>query len=218
RWPHADLVVLGGPSQYASALYPVLTGLPYAVLRVVQVLAMCGAAIVAYVWARGMVRPAWALAGAGLTLALPSLAYAGTIVAEAIFLPLAALASWLAVRALVSPSRRNQLLLVANLVACRLTRGAANMLLPALIGAAAVTRRLRALWPTWLACGLFCAGWLALGGGSPLRALGETGPGSYSLDRVVVSVLELGRDLVPLSRALPPSSAGLLASAAPARP
>src|SRR5262249_42146812 len=62
------------------------------------------------------VRPAWTPAAA-LTLALSSLAYAATIVAEAIFLPLAALASWLAVRALVSLLRRNQLLLAATLVA-----------------------------------------------------------------------------------------------------
>jgi hypothetical protein len=217
-WHHADLSVLGGPSQYASALYPVLAGLPYAVLRVVQVLAMCGAAIVAYLWARGMVRPAWALTGAGLTLALPGLAYAGTIVAEAIFLPLAVLASWLAVRALVSPSRRNQLLLVGTLVACGLTRGEANMLVLALLAAAVATGRLRALWPTWAACGLFCVAWPALGGGSPLRALGETGPGGYSLHHVVVSVLELGGDLVLVSGAVPLCAAILLASTRPRDP
>src|SRR5262249_16590830 len=185
-WHHGHLAVLGGPSQYVSALYPVLAGLPYNVLRIAQVLAMCGAAIVAYVWARGMVRPAWALAGAALTLALPGLAYAGTIVAEALFLPLATLAGWLAVRALVSPSRLNQLFLVAALAACGLTRGEANMLVLALLVAAVVTRRLRDLWPTWVAAGAFCAVWLALGGGSPLRALGETGSGGYSLHRLVV--------------------------------
>jgi hypothetical protein len=214
-WHHADLAVLGGPSQYASALYPVLTGLPSAVLRVVQVIAMCGVAIVTYVWARAMVRPAWALTGAALTLALPGLVYAGTIVAEAIFLPLATLASWLAVRALVWPTRRNQLLLVATLVVCGLTRGEANMLVLALLAAALVTRRLRDLWPTWAAAGVFCAVWLALGGGSPLRALGGTGPGSYSLDRVVVSVLELGGDLVLVCGALPLCAAVLLASTRP---
>jgi hypothetical protein len=51
-WHHGDLAVLGGPSQYASALYPVLTGLPYALLRVVQVDRDVRAAIVAYLWAR----------------------------------------------------------------------------------------------------------------------------------------------------------------------
>jgi hypothetical protein len=217
-WRHGDLAVLGGPSQYASALYPVLAGLPYGVLRVVQVIAMCGAAIVVYVWAREMVRPAWALAGAALTLALPSLAYAGTIVAEAIFLPLATLASWLAVRALVSPSRRNQLLLIAALAACGLTRGEANMLVLALLVAAVVTRRLRELWPTWLAAGVFCVAWLALGGGSPLRALGETGTGGYSFHRVVVWVLELGGDLVLVCGALPLCAAILLASTRPREP
>jgi hypothetical protein len=165
-----------------------------------------------------MVRPAWALAGAALTLALPSFAYAGTIVAEAIFLPLATLASWLAVRALVSPSRRNQLLLVAALVACGLTRGEANMLVLALLAAAVVTRRLRELWPTWLAAGAFCVAWLALGGGSPLRALGETGAGTYSFGRVVVRVLELGGDLLLVCGALPLCAAILLASTRPRDP
>jgi Dolichyl-phosphate-mannose-protein mannosyltransferase len=214
-WHHADLAVLGGPSQYASALYPVLTGLPPAVLRVIQVIAMCGAAIVVYVWVREMVRPAWALAGAALTLALPALAYSGTIVAEAIFLPLATLASWFGVRALVSPSRRNQLVLVAALAACGLTRGEANMFVLALLAGAAVTRRLRALWPTWAACAAFCVAWLALGGLSPLRALGETEAGNYALHHVVVSVLELGGELVLVCGALPLCAAILLASTRP---
>ena len=217
-WHHGDLAVLGGPSQYASALYPVLTGLPYALLRVVQVIAMCGAAIVAYLWAREIVRPAWALVGAALTLALPALAYAGTIVAEAIFLPLATLASWLAVRALVAPSRRNQLLLVAALAVCGLTRGETNMLVLALLAGAAVTRRLRALWPTWLASAAFGVTWLALGGGSPLRSLGGIGHGAYTVDRVVVAVLEHGGYLVLLCGALPLCAAILLASTRPTDP
>ena len=214
-WHHADLAVLGGPSQYASALYPVLSGLPYAVLRVVQVIAMCGAAIVAYVWARELVRPAWALVGAALTLALPALAFAGTIVAEAILFPLATLASWLAVRALVSPSRRNQALLVVTLAACALTRGEANMLVLALVIAAGVTRRLRELWPTWVASAAFCVVWLALGGGSPLRSLGGIGFGDYAVHRVVVSVLELGGYLLLLCGALPLCATILLASTRP---
>ena len=35
-WHHGDLAVLGGPSSYVSALYPVFSALPSAVLRVVQ--------------------------------------------------------------------------------------------------------------------------------------------------------------------------------------
>ena len=80
---------------------------------------MCGASIVVYVWARQMVILGWALVAAALTLVLPALVYAGTIVAEAIFVPLAALASWFSVRTLMAPSRRNQLLLVARSRAAR---------------------------------------------------------------------------------------------------
>src|SRR5439155_536254 len=39
-WHHGDLAVLGGPSQYVSALYPLVSALPYGVLRVLQVLAL----------------------------------------------------------------------------------------------------------------------------------------------------------------------------------
>ena len=99
----------------------------------------------------------WALAAAALTLALPGFVYAGTIVAEAIFVPLAALASWLAVRVLVSPSRRNQAASMAALTACALTRGEANMLVLALLAAAVAARRVRALWPTWASAAAFCA-------------------------------------------------------------
>lgn len=211
-WHHGDLAVLGGPSQYASALYPLISGLPYAVLRVLQVLAACGTAVVVYVWARSLARPAWALLAAALMLALPGLVYAGAVVAEALFVPLAALASWLAVRALVSPSGRNQAALVAAVLACALTRGEANLLVLAVLVAATLARRVRVLWPTWLAAAASSVAWLALGGGSPLRSLGGVGAGSYTAHRVVVWVLQLGGDFVLVCGAVPLCAAILLAS------
>ena len=45
-WHHGDLAVLGGPSSYVSALYPVFSALPYALLRVLQAIALCGTAAV----------------------------------------------------------------------------------------------------------------------------------------------------------------------------
>ena len=210
-WHHGDLAVLGGPSQYVSALYPLVSALPYGVLRVLQVLALCGTAVVVYVWARPIARPVWALAAAALTLALPGFVYAGTIVAEAIFVPLAALASWLAVRVLVSPSRRNQAASMAALTACALTRGEANMLVLALLAAAVAARRVRALWPTWAVAAAFCVAWLALGGGSPLRSLGGYGAGHYSVHGVVIWVLEHAGELVLVCGVLPLCAAILLA-------
>jgi hypothetical protein len=210
-WHHGDLAVLGGPSSYVSAFYPVFSALPYAVLRVLQAIALCGTAVVVYVWARWLAPPAWAITAAALTLALPGFVYAGTIVAEALFVPLAALAGWLAVRAVVTPSRRNQAALVVALAACALTRGEANALVLALLVAAAGVRRVRALWPTWAAAAAFCAAWLALGGRSPLRSLEGYGAGGYSTHRVVIWILEQAGELVLVCGAVPLCAAVLLA-------
>jgi hypothetical protein len=210
-WRHGDLTVLGGPSRYLSTLYPLLSALPYGLLRVVQVLALCGTAAIVYAWARRLARPAWALAAAALTLTLPGLVYAGTIVAETLFVPLATLAGLLAVETLAFPSRRNQALLISALAACALTSGVANVVVLALLAAAAATRRLRALWPTWLAVVAVCAVWAGLGGGSPLPWVGGLGPGSYTVHRVVVWVLEHAGHLLLLAGFVPACAVVLLA-------
>jgi hypothetical protein len=210
-WHHADLAVLGGPSSYVSALYPVFSALPYGLLRVLQAIALCGTGIVVYVWARWVAGPVWALAAAALTLTLPGLVYAGTITAEALLFPLAALAGWLAVRAVVSPTFRNQGALVVALAACALTRGEANTLVLALLAAAALAHRARALWPTWAAAAAFCAAWLALGGRSPLRSLEGYDAGGYSTHGIVVWILEQAGEFVLVCGAVPLCSAILLA-------
>jgi hypothetical protein len=216
-WHHADLAVLGGPSQFASALYPVVAGLPYGALRVLQAVLMCSTAVVVYAWARSVARPSWALVAAALTLALPGLAYSGTITAEALFLPLAVLAGWLSISTLEAPSRRNQLLLVVVLVACVLTRGEANVLALGLVVAAVVARRVRALAPTWIALAFAAGIWIGLGGGSPLRSLGGYGAGAgYSLHRVVAFVLEHAGELLLVSGVVPVCAVVLLALVRPA--
>jgi len=209
-WRHGELAVLGGPSQYVSTLYPVLSALPYAALRIVQVLLLCATAGIVYRWARGLARPGWALAAAALTLALPGLAYGGTIVAESLFVPLATLAAWLGMRALADPTRGNQAMLVAALVAAGLVSGEANALVLALLASAAAVRRVRALWPTWTGAAVFCVVWLALGGGSPLRSLGAFGPGSYSAHEVVVWALEHMGDVLLVCGAVPLAAVVLL--------
>jgi hypothetical protein len=216
-WHHADLAVLGGPSQFESALYPVLAGLPYGALRVLQAALMCSTAVVVYAWARSVARPVWALTAAALTLALPGLAYSGTIVAETLFVPLATLAAWLSVRALEVPSRRNQVQLVLVLIACLLTRGEANMLALALVVVALVMRRVRALAPTWIALVIVAGLWIGLGGGSPLRSVGGYGAGAgYSAHRVLAYVLEHAGELLLVSGVVPLCAVVLLALVRPA--
>ena len=224
-WHHADLAVLGGPSEFTSALYPALAGLPllgglhggYAALRVLQAGAMCSTGIVVYLWTRSLARPKWALAAAALTVALPGGVYAGTLVAETLFVPLATLGGWLAMRALTDPTRRNQALLVLALVACALTRGEANMLALALVFAAVVARRVRALAPTWVALAFTAGVWIGLGGGSPLRSLGSYGDaGGYTVRGVVDFALEHAGELLLVSGVVPLCAVVLLALARPA--
>ena len=224
-WRHADLAVLGGPSQFTSALYPALAGLPllgglhagYAALRVLQTVAVCSTGVVVYFWTRSLARPKWALAAAALAFALPGGVYAGTLVAETLFVPLATVAGWLAVRALDQPTRRKQALLVLALVACVLTRGEANMLVLALVVAAVVMRRVRALTPTWIAIGVVVGVWLGLGGGSPFRSLGSYGAGGeYTVRSVVDFMLEHAGELLLVSGVVPLCAVVLLALARPA--
>jgi hypothetical protein len=224
-WHHADLAVLGGPSEFTSALYPALAGLPllgglhggYAALRVLQAGAMCSTGIVVYLWTRSLARPKWALAAAALTVALPGGVYAGTLVAETLFVPLATLGGWLAMRALADPTRRNQALLVLALVACVLTRGEANMLALALVFAAVVARRVRALAPTWVALAFTAGVWIGLGGGSPLRSLGSYGAaGGYTVRGVVDFALEHAGELMLVSGVAPLCAVVLLALVRPA--
>src|SRR5581483_2856354 len=209
-WRHGDLAVLGGPSQYESALYPVVSAMPYGLLRVLQAVALCGAGVVVYVWARAVARPVWALWAAALTLALPGLVYAGTIVAEALLLPLATIAGWLAIRAIAAPALRNQAALAAALVACALTRAEAGVLVLALLAAAAAVRRVRDLWPTWAAAAVVAVVWLALGGRSPLRSLGGYGAVAYSPHRVVVWILQEAGAMLLVCGAVPLCAAVLL--------
>src|SRR5439155_6789524 len=132
-----QLEILGGSTPFYSLLYPALVGLPlrlgglgtgYDALRVVQALALCSTALVVYLWARTLARPAWALAAAAMTLALPGMAYAGELMSDVLFVPLATLAAWAAARALDRPAWGRQAALLAALAACALTRLEANVL------------------------------------------------------------------------------------------
>jgi hypothetical protein len=227
-WEHGELSILGGPTPYLSVLYPVLAGLPlelgglgagYDVLRVLQALVLCSTAVVVFAWARSLVRPWWALAGAALTLLLPGLAVAGTLTPEALLIPLATLAAWLAVRALEEPSRRNQALLVAAVLACALTQPEGHVVAIAAVAGAVVRGRVRELVPTWVALGVVAALWVVLGGGSLFRSLGDDpGTAGYTPLRIVELVAEHAGLLVLVSGIVPLCAVVLLALTRPAEP
>jgi hypothetical protein len=81
------------------------------------VLLMCSALLPAYLLARRVVRPAAALAAAALAVALPSLAYTGTLMTENVFYPLFL---WLALALVCTLERPTLVRQLALLVLCAL--------------------------------------------------------------------------------------------------
>ena len=106
-----------------SVLYPLLLApayllfdsLPdaYAAARTINAVVMSLAAIPAYLIARRLLPTGLSLLAALLAVALPSLAYTGTLMSENAFYPAFLLAAWTLLRALDEPTLRRQLVLLA---------------------------------------------------------------------------------------------------------
>ena len=95
------LRVLGESVPYYSLLYPLLVGLPFTWsdlaggvtgVQALQALLMSATAVPAYLWARPVAGPRWALLAAGLTVLIPGLAYSGLLMSEALYYLVATLA------------------------------------------------------------------------------------------------------------------------------
>jgi hypothetical protein len=226
-WEHGRLQILGGATPYYSLLYPALVGLPlklgglatgYDALRVVQAFVLCSTAVVTWFWARSLARPWWALAAAAPTLALPGMAYAGELMTDVLFVPLATLAAWAAARALERPTRGRQAALLAALLACALTRLEANVLVLALVPAALVLRRARALLPTWIVLGAGLVVWAAARGASGSSLLGgyDAATGGYDAVRAVEYVAYHAGDALLAAGIVPLCAAVVLALGRPA--
>jgi hypothetical protein len=140
------------------------------------------AALPAYLLARRLVSPPFALLVAALSLAVPSLFYAGTIMTENAFYPVFLTAVLLLVRALERPTPLRVALVLAATGVAFLTRTQAVALVPAMVTAplllAAWRGRLRLLLDyRWLYGGLAALAGLvlaaaALRGHSPVSLLG----------------------------------------------
>ena len=199
-WHGDGLSVLGHPAAYLSLFYPMFVGLPlslsdvhlgYDLAKVLQAAAMSLAAVPIYLWARSLMPQAYALLAAGLTLALPGLAFSGFLMTETLFYPVFVLAAWAMAATLLRPTLRNQLLLLGALALAVGTRLQAVVLVPGFLLAVVlllvVERRrglVRELAPFLISILVLTAGWLAftLGRGrSPLGAYGVTGSASYSV-------------------------------------
>ncbi|MDQ5820863.1 MAG: glycosyltransferase family 39 protein [Actinomycetota bacterium] len=169
--------VLGEHIGFFGLVFPALVGGPLSVsdlergyhwLKLLQALVMSLTAVPVYLWARSLARPGWALVAAGLTVALPGLAYSGLVMTEVAFYPALVLAAWALARALERPTAGRQGLLVGACALAAMTRLQAFVLLPVFVSAvalkAALDRRPREalrLWPAAVGLAALAAAWAA---------------------------------------------------------
>lgn len=196
-WETGHLVLLGNTAPFVG-FYPVLAGLPLALfgdghgviaLKAFEALLASSTVVIVFLWARQIVSARWALAAGAITAALPALARSGLIMTEAVFLPAATAALWLAARALTRPTWQRQVLAGVAVTAAIAVRYQGVVLVPALVLAIIVMACFERdgsvflrMWPLALSVGLglvvLYAARAAVGGGS--GAFGAYGAGVRS--------------------------------------
>ena len=214
------------PYGIVSVLYPLLLApayalfdsLPdaYAAARTVNAVVMSLAAIPAYAIARRVLPFRWSLAASVLAVAVPSMAYTGTLMSENAFYPAFLLAAWTLLRALDEPTLGRQLVLLGACGAVTLVRvqglavALAALTAPALLWLIA-RRSLRPFLPLYaISAGgalLVLAAQLARGASisSLFGAYAVVGEESYDLAEVVrfafwhLAELDLYVGIVPLA-------------------
>ena len=190
-WEHGDLRLFGQAQQVYGVLYPALVGGPlsvaglergYDALKVLQPIVMSLTAVPAFLWARRLATPWWALLAAALTLAAPGLLYSGLVMSEVVFYPVLVLAAWAIAAALEEPSRGRQALLVGAVMLAVATRLQALVLPLVVVTAAGLyalamrdARRFLRLWPAYVAFVVLGGAWLLVRG-SPSASLGSYAP------------------------------------------
>jgi hypothetical protein len=186
-------------------VYPLLLSPAYALFgsmsevyrwaRVIDAVAMSSAVLPAYLLARRVVRAPAALVAAALAIAVPSMAYVGTLMTENVFYPIFLWLAFALVCMLERPTLRRQLVLLGLCVLAFLTRAQAVALVGAVLTAplalAWIERgRPRRLAPFKTLYGIVGAGAVLVAavevarGRSPLAVLGnysKTSHGSYGL-------------------------------------
>jgi glycosyltransferase involved in cell wall biosynthesis/4-amino-4-deoxy-L-arabinose transferase-like glycosyltransferase len=126
-------------------VYPLLLSPVYAAIgpmgdvyrwsQAVDALVICSAVLPAYLLARRVVRPPAALAAAAVAVAVPSTAYAGTLMTENVFYPVFLWLAFALVVTLERPTRRNQLILLAVCALAFVTRAQTVALVVAVLSA-----------------------------------------------------------------------------------
>ncbi|MDX6439434.1 MAG: hypothetical protein QOF45_2017 [Gaiellaceae bacterium] len=146
-WEDGSHSILGTAAASYSFVYPALIGLPLSLanletgVTVVQALGavlMSATALLVYLWGRGPLGEWWAVAAAGLTLAVPDLAYSGLVMSEVAVFPIATLALWAIASALEWPSPARQALAAGAIVLALGTHVRLVALIPTLFVAVAL--------------------------------------------------------------------------------
>ncbi|MGI8605997.1 MAG: glycosyltransferase family 39 protein, partial [Gaiellaceae bacterium] len=111
----------------------------YAAAKAINSVLMSLAAVPAYLLARRLLRPGTSLAVAGLSVAIPSMSYTGTLMTENAFYPIFLFAVLAIVRTLEEPSVTRQILVFWLIALAFLTRPQAGALVPAFLAAITIT-------------------------------------------------------------------------------
>jgi Dolichyl-phosphate-mannose-protein mannosyltransferase len=185
-----------------SPVYALFANLPdaYAALKVLNAVLMSLAAVPAYFLARRVVKDGLALLAAVLAVAVPSLAYTGTVMTENVFYPLFLLVTLVLVLVLEQPTPGRVFLLFALLALAFETRVQAVVLIPAVMLApfvlaiferrriGSVVDRFRWLYGLAACLVVVALGVRVVGGHSPQDLLGAYSPvndASYKLGEVL---------------------------------
>jgi dolichyl-phosphate-mannose-protein mannosyltransferase len=214
-------LIRGEPEYSYSLAYPLLLSPVYALyeslpaaydaVRVLNSVTMSLAAVPAYFLARRVVNERLALLAALLAVAVPSVAYTGTVMTENLFYPLFLVFVLVLVFVLERPTGPRVLLLVALLGLAYTTRVQAAALAPAILlapvalaifegrGLRSLAREYRLLYAAFVVLGVVALLVQVAGGGSPRDLLGAYSPvgdASYdvreTLRYLVWHVAELG--------------------------
>jgi hypothetical protein len=189
-----------------SPAYALFTSLPdaYAAVKVVNSLVMSLAAIPAYFVARRVVGSGLSLVAALLAVAIPSLAYTGTVMTENAFYPLFLVVTFVLLLVLEEPTSRRVALLVVLVVLAFEIRVQAVAIVPAALlaplllalferrGVRPTLSKYRLLYGAFVALGVLALVVQAVGGRSPQDLLGAYSPvgdASYHVGEVLRYVL-----------------------------
>ena len=160
------------PYGIASVLYPLALAPAYALFdslpdaygaaRTINAIVMSLAAVPAYAIARIVLPFRWSIAAAVLAVAVPSMAYTGTLMSENAFYPAFLLAAWTLLRALQQPTLVRQAVLLAACGVVTLVRVQGLAVLFAALSAPVLLRLVarRPLRPWWPLYGAVAAGTL----------------------------------------------------------